>query len=191
MFILTIKTSVTFYNHLYLRGWLAILSMATNGKHESISIIFPTSDFLFRHFIDFDCSDFTQVAFNWHECKGRTLLAVICALCKVYSHFPSIHTTARGELSTPFGASKLQLQFQSIKREAKRMWTCHFTHATKAPEVEVVLAKGVNKGVPLQQLRKSYNNNKNIICLCNSKWGTNERICGKVSWMAFCWWKAI
>lgn len=123
MFILTIKTSVTFYNHLYLRGWLAILSMATNGKHESISIIFPTSDFLFRHFIDFDCSDFTQVAFNWHECKGRTLLAVICALCKVYSHFPSIHTTARGELSTPFGASKLQLQFQSIKREAKRMWT--------------------------------------------------------------------
>jgi len=61
------------------------------------------------------------------------------------------------------------------------MWTCHFTHATKAPEVEVVLAKGVNKGVPLQQLRKSYNNNKNINCLCNSKWGTNERICGKVS----------
>lgn len=27
------------------------------------------------------------------------------------------------------------------------MWTCHFTHATTAPEV--VLAKGVNKGAPL------------------------------------------
>jgi len=36
------------------------------------------------------------------------------------------------------------------------MWTCHFTHATKANEVGVVLAKGVNKGVPQQQQQQEY-----------------------------------